>query len=106
MSLAGMRVLGALQRRTSALTSPAASVAPRLIATASSGEALPASAAGAGRRSRSNALAAPAPIALTRFAHSSSARDAVNMGLKDMAPSNRGEYVVTKLDDCALDSAF
>lgn len=48
---------------------------------------------------RARDLAAPAPRALVRGAHSSSARDAVNMGLKGMAPSNRGEYVVTKLDD-------
>lgn len=48
-------------------------------------------------------LAAPLPNAVVaRHAHSSSAREAVNMGLQGMAPSNRGEYVVTKLDDCAF----
>lgn len=36
---------------------------------------------------------------IVRHAHSSSARDGVNMGLKGMAPTSRGEYVVTKLDD-------
>jgi hypothetical protein len=50
---------------------------------------------------RANGLAAAPTTAVSRYAHSSSARDAVNMGLKGMPPSNRGEYVVTKLDDCA-----
>jgi hypothetical protein len=47
-------------------------------------------------------LTAPLPSAMVRHAHSSSAREAVNMNLKGMAPSNRGEYVVTKLDDCTF----
>ncbi len=52
--------------------------------------------------SRSTEIGVPLPKAIVRHNHSSSARDAVNMGLKGMAPSNTGEYVVTKLDDRTL----
>lgn len=52
------------------------------------------------------ALARAPPSAIVRHAHSSSARDAVNMGLKGMAPKSGGEYVVTKLDDRTCSKLF
>lgn len=41
----------------------------------------------------------PSAIVLSRTVHSSSARDSKVAHLKGMQPSNRAEYVVTKLDD-------
>lgn len=42
---------------------------------------------------------APTALILSRSVHSSSARDSKVSHLKGMQPSNRAEYVVTKLDD-------
>jgi NADH dehydrogenase (ubiquinone) Fe-S protein 7 len=64
--------------------------------------ATPLSRGSVGLASAAHGGGALSPVAagtLTRFAHSSSARDSKVAHLKGMQPANNAEYVVTKLDD-------